>query len=80
MKERPYLEDLVVNGANYLNVSYINGIGVRGEWINPLTSNDLKKRRAVRHLKIKIPVKNLGRQRCAEGCNSGVKVVMCLRI
>jgi hypothetical protein len=41
--------------------------------INPLTPNDLQRRRAVRPLKIKIPVKILCRQSCAEGFNYGVK-------
>jgi hypothetical protein len=35
--------------------------------------NDLERRRAVRSLKIKIPSKNLGWQRCEERFNSGVK-------
>jgi hypothetical protein len=41
--------------------------------LNPLTPNDLQRRRAVNYLKIKIPAKNLRRQRCAEENNSGVK-------
>jgi hypothetical protein len=41
--------------------------------MKPLTPNDLQRRRAVSHLKIKIPSKTLGRQRCAEEFNSGVK-------
>jgi hypothetical protein len=44
-----------------------------GEIINPLTPNDLKRRRAVSSSKLTIPSKNLGWQRCAEGFNSGVK-------
>jgi hypothetical protein len=43
--------------------------------LNPLTPNDLKRRRAVSPLKIEIPSKNLGRQRCSELFNSGVKVL-----
>jgi hypothetical protein len=39
-------------------------------FVNPLTPNDLKRRRAV---KLKSSVKNLGMQRCADGLNSGVK-------
>jgi hypothetical protein len=39
---------------------------------NPLMPNDLQRCRAVSPLKIKIPSENLGRQRCAEGFNSGV--------
>jgi hypothetical protein len=39
--------------------------------INPLTPNDLQRRRAVRPLKIKTPVQNLGMQHCTEGFNSG---------
>jgi hypothetical protein len=35
--------------------------------------NDLQRRRAVNPLKIKIPSKKFGMQRCAEGFNSGVK-------
>jgi hypothetical protein len=42
---------------------------------NLSTPNDLQRRRAVTPSKIKIPVKNLGRQRCAEVFNSGVKVL-----
>jgi hypothetical protein len=41
--------------------------------INPLTPNDLQKRRAVSSLKINIPSKYLGRQLCAEGFHSGLK-------
>src|SRR5215469_14607780 len=36
---------------------------------NPLIPNKLRRRRAVRPLKIKIRSKNLGRQRCTEGFN-----------
>jgi hypothetical protein len=35
--------------------------------------NDLLKRRAVSLLKIKIPNKVFGRERCGEGFNSGVR-------
>jgi hypothetical protein len=47
---------------------------------NPFTPNDLKRRRALSPLKIKIPNKNLGRQRYAEGFigNSVVKELKCL--
>jgi hypothetical protein len=38
-----------------------------------LTPNDLYRRRAVRPLKIKITVKTLCKQSCAEGFNSDVK-------
>jgi hypothetical protein len=38
--------------------------------INPLAPNALDRRRAVNHLKIKIPVKNLSMQRCAEPFNA----------
>jgi hypothetical protein len=41
--------------------------------INPLTPSDLLRRRAASLLKITIPSKKLGRQRCAEGFNSGVE-------
>jgi hypothetical protein len=41
--------------------------------INPLTPNDLYRRRTVNSLNIKISSKKLGRQQCAEGFNSGVK-------
>jgi hypothetical protein len=41
---------------------------------NPLTPNDLQRRRAVSPLKIKIPSKNLGSLLCAERFNSGVTV------
>jgi hypothetical protein len=41
--------------------------------LNPLTPNNIKRRRAVSPLKIKTSVNNLGRQRCAEEFNSGVK-------
>jgi hypothetical protein len=41
--------------------------------LNPLTPKDLQRRRAVSPFKIKIPGKNLGRQRCTEEFNSGVK-------
>jgi hypothetical protein len=40
---------------------------------NPLTPSDLQRRQALSPLKIKIPSKNLGRQRYAEGFNSCVK-------
>src|SRR5215469_16668328 len=36
---------------------------------NPLIPNELRRRRAVRPLKIKIPSKKLGRQRCTDGFN-----------
>jgi hypothetical protein len=44
--------------------------------LNSLTPNDLQRRRAVRPLKIEIPNKSLGRQRCAEKFNSGVEGLM----
>jgi hypothetical protein len=41
--------------------------------INPLTPDDLQRRRGVSPLKIKIRSKKLGRQRCAVGFNFGIK-------
>jgi hypothetical protein len=46
---------------------------VWGRTFTTLTPKDLQRRRAVSPLKIKIPSKNLGRQRFPEGFNSGVK-------
>jgi len=43
---------------------------------NPLILNELRRRHTVRHLKIKIPSKNLGRQRCADGFNFVAKRLM----
>src|SRR5215510_5731441 len=44
---------------------------------NPLILNELRRRHAVRPLKIKILSKNLGRQRCAEGFNFVTKRLNC---
>jgi hypothetical protein len=44
--------------------------------INPLRPNDVKIRRPMSPLKIKIPTKNLGRRLCAEGFNSDVNGLM----
>jgi hypothetical protein len=46
--------------------------------LNALKPNDLQRRRAVSYLKIKIPSKNLGRQRCTEIFNFGVKELICM--
>jgi hypothetical protein len=55
----------------------LNFTEAHGRLFNPLTPNDLERRRAVSPLKIKIPSKNLGMQRCPDGFNSGVKVLTC---
>jgi hypothetical protein len=54
-----------VEGSNHCAEGFNSGV-------NPLTTKDLKRRRAMSPLKIKILSKNLGRQRFAEGFNSGV--------
>ena len=43
---------------------------------NPLIPIELRRRRTVRTLKIKIPSKTLGRQRCEEGLNFVAKRLM----
>ena len=43
---------------------------------NPSILNEIRSRHAVKPLKIKIPSKNLGRQRCADGFNFVAKRLM----